>query len=133
MSDRDINILYNACDIGINTCDGEGFGLCQFEHAALGCPQVAPKIGGIQEFLNESNSTLIDVKWKYYIDKQRDGIGGIGEIGDTLEYADAIWKYYMDKNLVKTHGKKARKDILQHYRWDILNKHFHTVIKKICT
>ena len=28
LSDKEINILYNACDIGLNTADGEGFGLC---------------------------------------------------------------------------------------------------------
>lgn len=32
MSDEMLNYLYNACDIGINTCGGEGFGLCNLEH-----------------------------------------------------------------------------------------------------
>ena len=59
LSDRDINILYNACDIGLNTAEGEGFGLCASEHAAIGCPQVAQKIGGMQEFLNDKNSIVI--------------------------------------------------------------------------
>lgn len=131
MSDRDINILYNACDIGLNTCEGEGFGLCQFEHAALGCPQVSPKLGGIQEYLNDTNSILINTKWRYYIDKQRDGIGGIAEIGDTNDYAEAIWKYYTTPSLVLQHGIKARKDILQHYRWEVLVDHFHNIILDI--
>jgi len=40
LSDKDINVLYNACDVGINTCEGEGYGLCQIEHLAVGAPQV---------------------------------------------------------------------------------------------
>ena len=133
LSDRDINILYNACDVGLNTCEGEGFGLCQIEHAAVGSPQIAPKIGGIQEFLNDDISKLIVTKWRYYIDKQRDGIGGIAEVGDPNDYADAIWDYFMNPDLVKEHGKKAREHILRHYPWKTVVDHFHRVIQNIVT
>jgi len=37
-----LNTIYNACDVGINTCKGEGWGLVNFEHAACGVPQVVP-------------------------------------------------------------------------------------------
>lgn len=131
LSDQDINILYNACDIGINTCEGEGFGLCQFEHAAVGCPQVAPNIGGFKEFLHSKNSILIDAKWSYYIDKQRDGIGGMAEVGDPQEYADAIWKYYTNPQLLAKHGTTARKEILTHYRWETMVDHFADIVKRI--
>lgn len=131
LSDRDINILYSACDIGINTCEGEGFGLCQFEHSAVGRPQVAPNIGGFKEFLNKNNSKLVDPKWNYYIDKQRDGIGGYAEVGDPKDYADAIWEYYLNPDLVREHGATARKEILTHYRWETMVNHFHRVIQNI--
>jgi glycosyltransferase involved in cell wall biosynthesis len=42
LSDSDLNQLYNACAIGINTSHGEGFGLVSFEHAATGAPQIVP-------------------------------------------------------------------------------------------
>jgi len=131
LSDKDINVLYNACDVGINTCEGEGWGLCQIEHLAVGGPQVCPKIGGLQEFLNNDNSTLIDGKWKYYIDKGRDPIGGIAEIGDPNEYGQALWKYYMDPTLCEKHAKQGRKDILTHYRWETVVEYFYHLIKHI--
>jgi glycosyltransferase involved in cell wall biosynthesis len=131
MSDRDINILYNCCDIGINTCEGEGFGLCQFEHAAVGCPQVCQNIGGFKEYLNSKNSTLIEPKWNYYIDNQRDGIGGYAEVGDIADYVEAIWKYYTNPSLVAKHGSTARKEILQNYRWQTMVDHFHRIINQI--
>jgi glycosyltransferase involved in cell wall biosynthesis len=131
LSDSDINVLYNCCDIGLNTCEGEGFGLCQIEHLALGCPQVAPKIGGLQEFMNDNNSILIDAKWRYYIDKNRDGIGGIAEIGDTNDYAAAIWKYYSDPKLYSKHAKNGRAEILQNYRWVSVVDHFHRILQDI--
>lgn len=130
MSDRDINVLYSACDIGLNTCEGEGFGLCQFEHMAVGCPQVAPNIGGFREFMNNGNSTPVDARWFYHIDKQRDGIGGRAEVADPKDYADAIWKYYTNPALVEKHGKKARREILQHYRWETVVDHFYFNILK---
>jgi D-inositol-3-phosphate glycosyltransferase len=40
--DDDLNLLYNACDAGINTAMGEGWGLVSFEHAAAGAAQVVP-------------------------------------------------------------------------------------------
>jgi glycosyltransferase involved in cell wall biosynthesis len=42
LTDEETNILYNVADVGVNTCDGEGFGLCNFEQAAIGIPQVVP-------------------------------------------------------------------------------------------
>lgn len=37
-----LNDIYNACDIGVNTCKGEGWGLVNFEHAACRVAQVVP-------------------------------------------------------------------------------------------
>lgn len=42
VSEEDLNLLYNACDIGINTATGEGWGLVSFEHAAAGAAQIVP-------------------------------------------------------------------------------------------
>lgn len=47
-SDRELEIaelnrLYNACDVGVNTSGGEGWGLVAFEHAATGTAQVVPR------------------------------------------------------------------------------------------
>lgn len=131
LSDRDINILYNSCDIGINTCEGEGFGLCQIEHMAVGSPQVVQRIGGMQEFLNSDNSILVDTKIRYYIDKSRDTIGGIAELGDPQDFADAVWKYYTDRKLLDKHAKAGRVNILQHYRWNTVVDHFHTILSHI--
>lgn len=36
----ELNCVYNACDVGVNTARGEGWGLISFEHAAVGAPQI---------------------------------------------------------------------------------------------
>jgi glycosyltransferase involved in cell wall biosynthesis len=38
--DRELNLLYNSCDVGINTSMGEGWGLVSFEHGATGAAQI---------------------------------------------------------------------------------------------
>jgi len=58
-TDESINQLYNIADIGVNTSNGEGFGLCQLEHMATGAPQVVLDIGGYRSFINEETGVLI--------------------------------------------------------------------------
>lgn len=41
-NDTDLRRLYQACDIGINTSLGEGWGLVSFEHACCGGAQLVP-------------------------------------------------------------------------------------------
>lgn len=52
--DSAINEIYNAADIGVNTSDGEGFGLCQIEHLYTGAPQVVTDIGTYRAFMDEA-------------------------------------------------------------------------------
>jgi glycosyltransferase involved in cell wall biosynthesis len=37
-----LNTIYNAVDVGVNTCKGEGWGLVNFEHAACRIAQIVP-------------------------------------------------------------------------------------------
>lgn len=41
--DERLNLIYNACDVGLNTSRSEGWGLVAFEHAATGAAQVLPR------------------------------------------------------------------------------------------
>jgi len=132
LSDRDINILYNACDVGLNTADGEGYGLCGFEGAALGKAQVSANIGGMKEFLNHQNSILVDPVMSIYLDNKSKGIGGKAELTNPKDYAEAFWKYFSNPELVEKHGKRSRENILTHYRWETLVDYFyHKVIPKL--
>ena len=42
-SDKQLNLLYNACDVGITTTTGEGWGMVSFEHAATRAAQIVPR------------------------------------------------------------------------------------------
>jgi glycosyltransferase involved in cell wall biosynthesis len=59
LADEGINQLYNVADIGINTSDGEGYGLCQLEHLYVGAPQVVTDVGAYRDFLDESVASFV--------------------------------------------------------------------------
>jgi len=43
VSEEQLNIIYNACDVGINTSSSEGWGLVSFEHGATRTAQICPR------------------------------------------------------------------------------------------
>lgn len=52
-SDHDINLIYNAGDVGMNTCNGEGFGLTVVEHAYFNKPQIVSSVPAIKDTSSE--------------------------------------------------------------------------------
>ena len=129
ISDFDINIMYNVGDIGLNTCDGEGFGLCNFEQAGVGVPQIVPNIGGFKDFfIKGKNSILIDPKWTYYCDHSRDFVAGEAEVCDVDDYVNALEFYYTHRKLITNHGQAARENILSNYSWTSKGKHLYDII-----
>lgn len=43
LSSGQLNLLYNACDVGLNTSSAEGWGLVSFEHGATRAAQIVPR------------------------------------------------------------------------------------------
>jgi glycosyltransferase involved in cell wall biosynthesis len=73
-NDETINQIYGAADIGVNTSNGEGFGLCQLEHMATGAPQVVLDIGGYRAFMDESTGVFVKPSTYEYL-SQMAGVG----------------------------------------------------------
>lgn len=115
--DEDVNMFYNLADIGINTADGEGWGLCNFEQMGCGIPQVVPNIGGFKEFCNSNNTMLVKPKYRYYHPMAQSPVGGEAEVCDPHDVCLAIEEYLMDSDKRTNHGKKARETALS-YTWE---------------
>lgn len=129
-NDDDILFMYNVADVGINTCDGAGFELCNFQQAAIGIPQIVSHVGGLADFFDESNAAIVKPKCSYYIDMSRDAVGGEAEMCDYRDFADAILTYYADRELMKTHGARAREKITKEYDWKDIAGHLVNIIDK---
>lgn len=132
ITDDEVNILYNVADIGFSTADGEGFGLCGFQQAAIGVPQVLPAIGGFLDFFAKDSAILVDPKINLYIDNGRDGVGGECQICEWKDFVDGIEAYYADKTMVERHGQTARQHILKDYAWKDIGDKLYKVCKKVC-
>jgi len=59
VSDETINMFYNIADYGVNTSNGEGFGIMALEMACLGKPQLALDIGAYRTYLNDKTAVLL--------------------------------------------------------------------------
>jgi glycosyltransferase involved in cell wall biosynthesis len=66
LDDEAINQLYNISDIGVNTSDGEGFGLCQLEHMYTGAPQLVTDVGTYRTFMPSDVATYIPANGRGY-------------------------------------------------------------------
>jgi hypothetical protein len=53
--------IYCCSDVGVNTCEGEGWGLVNFEHAACGVAQIVPGHTSCKEIF-EGYGDLIDIE-----------------------------------------------------------------------
>jgi glycosyltransferase involved in cell wall biosynthesis len=53
-----LNLVYNACDVGLNTAESEGWGLPSFEHAATGAAQLVPGHTGPQSIWGDAADLL---------------------------------------------------------------------------
>jgi glycosyltransferase involved in cell wall biosynthesis len=134
LSDRETNILYNVADCGINTCEGEGFGLCNFEQAAIGIPQIVPWTGGFKDFFTDENACIVHPKaWIINPDPEKKSIGGKVEICDYHDFADAIIKMYDDKSLRLQYSINARKTIPITYKWDDIGRKLVDICKESAT
>lgn len=51
LTDEEVNLMYNASDVGMNTCRGEGFGLTTLEHLYFNRPQIVSGVPALKETL----------------------------------------------------------------------------------
>jgi glycosyltransferase involved in cell wall biosynthesis len=115
--DEEINLFYNAADVGITTADGEGWGLCQFEQMGVGVPQVVPDIGGFKEFCTSENSVLVKPSVRYYMPNGYCPVGGEAEACDPHDVCLAMEEYILDSAKREAHGKAAKEKVLS-YTWE---------------
>lgn len=87
-----LNLVYNACDVGINTCIGEGWGLVNFEHAATGTAQVVPDHTSLKEIFH--GIPRIDIE-SWEVDKN---YGLDRGIPSASHLASLLADYYNDRD-----------------------------------
>lgn len=132
LPDEKLNMLYNACDVGINSCLGEGFGLCNLEHACIGKPQIISKVGAFADIFTNNYATLIEPKTDLYLASLTEGHEGFIKITDSTDFAEALEKYYYNRDLAAHHGALAQSVLTKKYEWkpilEFLNQKLLTLV-----
>jgi glycosyltransferase involved in cell wall biosynthesis len=94
VADEVLNTIFNACDIGINTSIGEGWGLVNLEHAATGAAQVVPRHSACAE-LWEGAAVMMEPAFRLTSER----ILTEGRIVTPEEVARALEALYADPTL----------------------------------
>lgn len=124
INDEKMNKLYNACDMGINTCVGEGFGLCSFEHISLGKPQVVSAVGAHKDIFNGYNEFMVAPSVEYYITPHTDAHVGFIEICNSKDFSEkmiSIYNYYKKYEIISNNFSNNMK---KKYNWENILKEF---------
>lgn len=120
-----LNLVYNAVDVGVNTCIGEGWGLVNFEHAATGTAQIVPDHTSCKEIF--SGIPLIPIEsWEvdrnYGLDRGQPSPSGLAQI---------LNHYYENRDDLKKVGDwcydMTQQDV---YSWDTIGQAFMQIVER---
>jgi D-inositol-3-phosphate glycosyltransferase len=109
-----LNLIYNACDVGINTATGEGWGLVAFEHAATGAAQVVPRHTSCEE-LWEGAAELMEPS--FTLTQEKILIEGHYVTPETV--AASLETLYRDPERLRLRSRQAYENATRpEYDWD---------------
>ncbi len=119
--DERLNLLYNACDVGINTSMGEGWGLVCFEHGGTGAAQIVPAHSACADLWHE-RAEMIEPAKRYIPEFSVLEMGEVSPAG----VAQALNNLYLDpercRHLAHLALENAEK---REYSWDAIPDRFN--------
>lgn len=125
--DDRLNLIYNACDVGLNTSFGEGWGLTNFEHAATGAAQVITGYAGGKEVFGD-NAVL--VKPSHFQTTEK--VLTEGAILSETDVADALQKLYDDPTYLAEMSEKAYQVTQRpEYSWNSVANEFDRIFTEV--
>lgn len=103
IDDTQLNLIYNACEIGINSSSSEGWGLVAFEHGATGAAQIVPGHTACQDLWQDAG-LLIEIE-----NRVSSANGMFYEEVSAQSIADHMENLYRDLRLLKTKSFAAQR------------------------
>ena len=116
MTEAQLNLVYNACDVGVNTSSGEGWGLVSFEHAATGAAQLVPRHSACEELWQDA-ALLLEPAMRIVEPSSLCELPLI----EPRTVAAALERLHADSALCSDLGEAAYANALKsEYRWDAI-------------
>ncbi len=124
---EELNEVYNALDVQINTSGGEGWGLPSFEGAASYIPQVVPDWSATKEIWTDSAELIKIVS----VSHNTSSINLMHCVIDCDDLCDILNKFYEDKEYRIKVGE-ACYQVTQRpeYKWEAVGKQFDAMFKR---
>ena len=121
-----LNKVYNAVDIGLNTCIGEGWGLVNSEHAATGVAQVVPDHTSLKEIFNDVPRIACN-------GSETDRNYGLERLlPDPSSVTDILNGYYEDRNSLKAAGNWCYERIHEReFTWPVITKKMLRIVEEV--
>lgn len=114
----DLNLLYNACDVGINTGLGEGFGLPNAEHAATGAVQIVPDHSALSDLYKDCG-ILVPADILFTLDN----ISTTAKMVSVQDVTQALELVYRDRELYERYSKLCyEKFNTEEYSWKYISQ-----------
>lgn len=125
--DVDMNFLYNACDVGLTTSTGEGWGMVAFEHGATRAAQVMPRhtsLAALWDGAAEFIEPVSTMTWPGNLTE--------GQVVSVEGVAAALQRVYDDRELraslaTRALGNARRDD----FSWDHVAAQWHALFDEI--
>jgi hypothetical protein len=118
-NDQELTVIYNACDVGINTATGESFGLISFEQSSLGIPQIIPNWGGIIEAV-PYGSIKIEPNDYYVYPVVLQSCSGESRTVYYKDVSNAMETYLLNTELYDLHCEEVLNNI-KNYSWSTVS------------
>lgn len=120
-----LNLTYNATDVGLNTASGEGWSLTNHEHAVTGAPQIVGDHSALKE-LYEGVGLLLPTRYKRFAFH-----GTLHSYTTPEDVAEALNLLYHDRELMAELGKKGQERFSQpQYEWKAIAEEWDNLFKE---
>lgn len=125
--DNILNLIYNSCDVGLNTSTGEGWGLPNMEHAITGAAQIVPKHSACNELYSDVG-LVIPAKQ----DLMLDNLMTIGKLVKASDFAKGMEQLFSDRELYKKISKDTQEKFLsKEYSWKNISETWNQLFMSI--
>jgi len=122
-----LNLIYNSCNIGLNTSMGEGFGLVPFEHGACGKAQIMPDSSAMSEVYG-GRAYLMPID---HYDTQP-GVLTEGAVVSVDSVAEGLEHYYQDPDARERDGKLLYDYVtLPKFRWEKIAEKWDALFEEV--
>lgn len=126
LSIEQLNKVYSAVDVGVNTCLGEGWGLVNTEHAATGVAQLVPDHTSLEEIFDGVERIPVE-SWEtdrnYGLER--------GQVSPSA-MASLLNRYYEDRELLKGDGEWCYQRMQEpSFSWSFIQEKMAKIVDKL--